>query len=102
LGVLDAPVEFGVVSEPSATEPGVSFEFCDALVGSGDAAVELLDGRLPVGDPVPLGPSLGPGGEAAPPVSLASSNVRQVHPVFGVLALATRLIEIARSTASGV
>jgi hypothetical protein len=62
LGVLEAPVEFGVLCEPSATEPGVGFEFCDAVLGSGDPAVELLDGRLPVGDPVPLGPRLGPGG----------------------------------------
>ena len=77
--MLDAPIEFGVLSEPSATEPGVGFEFCDAVLGSGDPAVELVDGRLSVGDPVPLGPCLGPGGGlgvAAPPMSLASRNVR--------------------------
>jgi hypothetical protein len=34
-------------------------------------------------------------------VSLASSNVGQVHPVFGVLALVARSVEIARSLASG-
>jgi hypothetical protein len=31
-------------------------------------------------------------------VSLASSNVGQVHPVFGLLALAAGLVEIARRT----
>jgi hypothetical protein len=59
---LEAPVEFGVLSEPSLTEPGMGLEFCDAVLGSGDPAVELLDGRLTVGDPVPLGPRLGPDG----------------------------------------
>jgi hypothetical protein len=62
LGVLDAPVEFGVLSEPALTEPGVGFEFCDAVLGPCDPAVELLDGRLPLGNPGPLGPRLGLGG----------------------------------------
>jgi hypothetical protein len=62
LGVLDAPAEFGVLGEPSATEPGVGFEFCDAVLGSGDPSIEVLKGWLAVGDPVPLGPGLGPGG----------------------------------------
>jgi hypothetical protein len=62
LGVLDASVEFGVLSEPSPAELGVGLEFRGAVLGSGDPAVELLDGWLPVGDPVPVGPSLGPGG----------------------------------------
>jgi hypothetical protein len=62
LGVLDAPVEFGVLSEPSATEPSIGFEVCDAVFRSGDPVVELVDGPLPVGDPVLLGPSRTPSG----------------------------------------
>jgi hypothetical protein len=62
LGALDAPVEFGVLGEPSLTEPSVGFECCDAVLGAGDPAVELVDGRLSVGDPGALSPRLGAGG----------------------------------------
>jgi hypothetical protein len=62
LDVLEAPVEFRVLREPSLTEPGIGLEFCDAALGCGDPAVEVVDGRLPVGDPVPLGLILGPSG----------------------------------------
>jgi hypothetical protein len=62
LGVLEAPVEFAVLSEPPLTEPGMGPEFRNAALGSGDPAVELVDGGLPVGDPVPLGATLGPSG----------------------------------------
>lgn len=44
---LEAPVEFGVLSEPSLTEPRMGLEFRNAVFGCGDPAVELLDGRLP-------------------------------------------------------
>jgi hypothetical protein len=60
--LLQAPVKRHVLSEPSPTEPGIGLEFHDVVLGAGDPAVELLDGGLPVGDPVPLGPSFGPCG----------------------------------------
>ena len=59
LGVLDAVGEVGVLGEPSVAEPGVGFEFGDAVFGSGDPAIEVLDGWLAVGDPVPFGLGLG-------------------------------------------
>jgi hypothetical protein len=59
---LETPVEFGVLSSPSATEQGIGLEFRNAVLGPGNPAVELLDGRLPVGGPGALGPRLGPGG----------------------------------------
>ncbi len=104
LGVLEAPVEFGVLSEPSLTEPRMGLVFRNAMLGSGDPAVELLDGRLPVSDPVPLGPSRTPTGrlgDATPPMSLAPRVVGEVQPMLGVLALAAGLVEIARGAASG-
>jgi hypothetical protein len=73
----------------------MGLEFCSAVLGSGDPAVELLDGRLPVSDPVPLGASHTPRsrlGDAAPPMSLAPGDVGEVHPTLGVLALAARLV----------
>ena len=102
--MLEAPVELEVLSEPSLTEPGMGLEFSNAMLGSGDPAVELLDGRMPVSDPVPLGPSRTPTGglgDATPPMSLAPRGVGEVQPMLSVLTLAAGLVEIARGAASG-
>jgi hypothetical protein len=104
LDVLDAPVELGVLSEPLATEPRIGLKFCNAALGSGDPAVELLDGWQPVSDPIPPGPRRTPRrrlGDSAPPMPLAPSKVRHMHPAFGVSALATRSIDVVRRTANG-
>jgi hypothetical protein len=60
LGVLEAPGELWVLSEPLPTEAGIGVELCDAVSGCGDSAIELRHDWPPVGVPVPPGLSLGP------------------------------------------
>ena len=62
LGVLDAAGEFGVLGEPSMTEPGIGLEFRDAVLGSGDPAVEVLERWWPWVAQSRCGPGLAPSG----------------------------------------
>ncbi len=62
LDVLEASGELRVLDDPSLTEPGIGLEFRDAMPGCGDAAIELVEGRLRVVEPVPLRERLGTSG----------------------------------------
>lgn len=102
LGVLDTSGELWVFPEPAIAEPGVAFELGDAVLGSRDPSVEVLEGRLGVGRPVPLCQGLTPSrgqGDAAPAVPLASSDMWEVHPVLGVLPLPAGVVELAGGSA---
>jgi hypothetical protein len=59
LCVLDAACEVGIFGEPAVAEPDFAFEFGDAVLGSGDVAIDVLERWLGVGGPVVRGPGLG-------------------------------------------